>query len=139
MDTITARLTVCFEAPFWVGIYERETDGQYEVCKITFGAEPKDYEVYDFLLWNWHRLRFSPAVETGRAAESRVNPKRLRREIGRLLEAGGTGTKAQRALQLQREEGKAARKIVSREEREAEKDRRFALRQEKRKNKHKGH
>ena len=34
--------------------------GQLEACRIVFGAEPKDYEVYDFLLKNWHRLRFSP-------------------------------------------------------------------------------
>lgn len=37
-----------FEAPFWIGVYERFDEGYYEVCKITFGSEPKDYEVYDF-------------------------------------------------------------------------------------------
>ena len=34
-----------FEAPFWIGLYERTDNGRYEVCKITFGSEPKDYEV----------------------------------------------------------------------------------------------
>lgn len=42
-------LTVFFEAPFWVGVYERMDGERYEVCKITFGAEPKDYEVWEFL------------------------------------------------------------------------------------------
>ena len=37
-----------FEDPFWVGIYERYDDGQYEVCKITCGAEPKDYEAVSY-------------------------------------------------------------------------------------------
>ena len=46
-----------FEAPFWIGLYERYDDGKYEVCKITFGAEPKDYEVYDFLLKNWKKIQ----------------------------------------------------------------------------------
>ena len=46
MSTTKTSLTVTFEAPFWIGLYERESDGAYEVCKITFGAEPKDYEVY---------------------------------------------------------------------------------------------
>lgn len=53
---IKSSLTIMFEAPFWIGVYERYDDGQYEVCKITFGAEPKDYEVYEFLLKNWSKL-----------------------------------------------------------------------------------
>lgn len=44
-----SRLTVYFEDPFWVGIYERVCDGALEAAKITFGAEPKDHEVYAFL------------------------------------------------------------------------------------------
>ena len=27
-------LTICFESPFWVGIYERVDGDRYEVCKI---------------------------------------------------------------------------------------------------------
>ena len=38
-------LTVYFDAPFWVGVFERMEDGRLSVCKVTFGAEPKDYEV----------------------------------------------------------------------------------------------
>ena len=50
-------LTILFEAPFWIGLYERTDNGKYEVCKITFGSEPKDYEVYEFLLKNWHKQK----------------------------------------------------------------------------------
>ena len=57
-------LTILFENPFWIGLFERIDGDKYEVCKITFGAEPKDYEVYDFLLKNWHKLKFSPPVKT---------------------------------------------------------------------------
>ena len=46
---------------------------------------------------------------------------------------------AQQALQLQREQDKAARSRRSREDLEAEADRQFALRQEKRRENHKGH
>ena len=62
MQENACSLTVLFDAPFWVGIYERVSGGQLEACRIVFGSEPKDYEVYDFLLKNWHRLRFSPPV-----------------------------------------------------------------------------
>lgn len=39
------KLTVYFEDPFWVGVFERVEGGKLPVCKVTFGAEPKDYEV----------------------------------------------------------------------------------------------
>ena len=62
MDKVSGRLTVFFEEPFWTGVFERISEGQLSVCKVTFGAEPKDYEIYDFILKNYCRLRFSPAV-----------------------------------------------------------------------------
>ena len=36
------RLTVFFEDPFWVGVFERIESGRLSVCKVTFGAEPRD-------------------------------------------------------------------------------------------------
>lgn len=131
-------LTILFEAPFWIGLYERIDGDRYEVCKITFGAEPKDYEVYDFLLKNWHTLKFSPPVNTDRIEERKVNPKRKQREINSQLQDRGIGTKAQQALKLQHEQNKLERKTKSREQREAEKERQYILRQEKKKAKHKG-
>ena len=41
MEQGYARITVCFEAPFWIGVLEREWGGTLEVCKIVFGAEPR--------------------------------------------------------------------------------------------------
>lgn len=63
MDKTREMLTVYFEEPFWVGIFERISGGMLTVCKVTFGAEPKDYEVQEFILKHYSRLRFSPAVE----------------------------------------------------------------------------
>ncbi|MEG1869193.1 MAG: YjdF family protein, partial [Clostridiales bacterium] len=83
MEKTISKLTVFFEEPFWVGVFERETDGRYEVCKVTFGAEPKDYEVYDFMLKNYEKLHFSPSLEVGAVADKRINPKRMQREINR--------------------------------------------------------
>ena len=44
MDKVSIRLQVFFEEPFWVGIFEKDYNGKLSVCKVTFGAEPKDYE-----------------------------------------------------------------------------------------------
>lgn len=135
---IKSSLTIMFEAPFWIGLYERYDDGKYEVCKITFGAEPKDYEIYDFLLKNWKKLKFSPPIKSEIMEEKKINPKRLQREINNQLQDRGIGTKAQQALKLQHEQNKLERKTKSREQREAEKERQYALRQEKKKSKHRG-
>ena len=135
-----AKLTVLFEDPFWVGVYERETDGRYQVCKITFGAEPRDYEVWDYLLKNWGRLPFSRPSAAKAEAERRTNPKRVQREIKRSLQSmRGVGTKAQQALAAEREQGKLERKTVSRVQRETEQAHRFAQKQKKRKEKRRGH
>ena len=136
----TCTITVFFQDPFWVGLYERSSEDGYEVCKLTFGAEPKDYEVYALLLSRWRELAFSP-VQTGEKGSepARQNPKRERREIRKLQSRAPLGTKAQQALKLQRQEGKEARRAKSKAEKEAEVERKFQLRQEKRKEKHRGH
>ena len=136
MDSNLTRLTVLFEAPFWVGVFERFEGGTLSVCKVTFGAEPKDYDVFSYVLKNYARLRFSPAVAAA-VRQDAANPKRMQREIRR-TSSGGVGTKAQQALQLQREENKQERKGVTRQQREAEKQRQYDLKQRKRREKHRG-
>ena len=102
MDTTAATFTIYFEGPFWVGIYERTQNGSLEVCRVVFGAEPKDYEVYDFLLKYWGCMQFSPPVAAGQAPAEIRNPKRARRTAKQSMTHKGTGTKAQQALQMQR-------------------------------------
>ncbi|MDE7436821.1 MAG: YjdF family protein [Lachnospiraceae bacterium] len=137
MDKVSGKLTVFFEEPFWVGVFERISEGRLSVCKVTFGAEPKDYEIYDFVLKKYYHLRFSPAVATD-VKEAGRNPKRVQREVRKQVQNTGIGTKSQQALKLQQEQMKTERRILSRERREAEKERRFELKQQKRKEKHRG-
>lgn len=131
-------LTILFDDPFWIGLCERELDGRYEAARIVFGAEPKDYEIYAFVLRHWYALRFSPALP-GTAAKPRANPKRMQRQVRRQTAARGVGTKAQEALKLQLEQGRLERKARTRRERETEKARQFALHREKKREKHRGH
>lgn len=131
-------ITILFENPFWIGVYERTIENKYEVCKITFGQEPKDYEVYDFLIKNWSRLIFSKPISSIKEIERKINPKRMKRQINSQLENKGIGTKAQQALKIQHEQSKIERKIISREMKEMEKERKFYIRMQKKKQKHKG-
>ncbi len=131
-------LTVFFDDPFWVGVFERMDGGKLSVCKVTFGAEPKDYEVWEFVLGHYHELKFSPAVEaeTRQAAD---NPKRRQWNAGKQMARSGIGTKSQQALQMQLEQTKQERKVKSREQKLKEIERQFALKQQKKREKHKGH
>lgn len=131
-------LIVYFEDPFWVGVFERIEEGNLSVCKVTFGAEPKDYEVWEFVLRHYYELKFSPALKT-EIKQTADNPKRRQRNVKKQLRNVGIGTKSQQALAAQREEMKSERKQISKEQREAEKQRQFELKQQKRKEKHRGH
>ncbi len=41
MDKVSLRLIIFFEEPFWVGVFERITEGKLSVCKVTFGSDAK--------------------------------------------------------------------------------------------------
>lgn len=138
MDKVIERLHVFFEEPFWVGIFERIQDDKLSVCKVTFGAEPKDYEIFKFILENYYKLRFSPSVDSVVEENERINPKRLQREVRNQVQNVGIGTKSQQALKLQQEQGKTKRKVNSRKQREEEQARLFELKQQKKKEKHRG-
>ena len=138
MDTTCGRLTVFFEDPFWVGVIERIENRKLSVAKVTFGAEPKDYEVLELINRNYYHLQFSPAVETV-VKNTRKNPKRAQRDAKKQTLETGIGTKSQQALKLQQEQNKQERKVRSRERRETENQRLFELKQIKKREKHKGH
>ena len=138
MDKVSGKLTVYFEEPFWVGIFERIEDGKLSVAKVTFGAEPKDYEVQEYVQKYYFSLKFSPAVDTV-VKDIKRNPKKMQREAKKQMQEIGIGTKSQRALKLQQEQNKQERKVRSQEKKEAEKLRMFELKQQKKREKHKGH
>ena len=138
MEDVCGKLTVFFEEPFWVGLFERIEGDTLRVSKVTFGTEPKDCEVLAYVLEHYHELTFSPPV-SNETRERADNPKRRQRAAAKEMQKTGVGTRSQQALQAQREMMKVARKIVSKEEQEAEAQRRFELRQQKKKEKKRGH
>ena len=138
MNETIGVLTVYFDNPFWVGVFERIEDGKLSACKVTFGAEPKDYEVWEFVLRHYQDLKFSSAVKA-ELKQSADNPKRRQKNIKKQLQTVGVGTKSQQALAAQREELKIEHKKSSKEQRELEQQRKFDLRRNKRKEKHRDH
>ena len=135
----TGALTVLFEDPFWIGLFEVTDEEGFHVCKVTFGAEPTGQEIIEFVEKNWHKLKYSEGIETTSTLEIKKSPKRQLREARKQMVSQGIGTKSQQALKMQQERNKVERKQLSKAEREAERQRKFDLRQTKKKEKHKGH
>ena len=138
MGNGNCRLTVYFEEPFWIGVFERICDGKLSAAKVTFGAEPKDYEVQEYILKHYYHLCFSPAVAAA-VKEARKNPKRVQRDIKKQLQNVGIGTKSMQALKLQQEQNKQERKVKARMRKLEAAERLFELKQQKKTEKHKGH
>ena len=55
MDKTNGMLTVFFDEPFCVGIFERSEKGKLSAAKVTFGAEPRDSEVWDYVLRHYYQ------------------------------------------------------------------------------------
>ncbi|MGN2338176.1 YjdF family protein [Clostridium cagae] len=137
---ISVKLTVLFNEPFWIGVFEIEEDEYYKVSKVTFGSEPKESEIFDFVLKNYYSLKFIlQEVEDEKYLKKRENPKRVQRAIKKGVKSKGIGTKAQIAIKEQYETNKIQRKKKSKEENESEQIRKFQIKQNKKKEKHKGH
>ena len=107
-------------------------------CPTTFGAEPKDYEVQEYIQKCYFSLKFSPVVETV-VKDIKRNPKRMQREAKKQMLEIGIGTKSQQALKLQQKQNKQERKEKRRKKKEAEEQRMFELKQRQKREKRKGH
>ncbi|MFA6867009.1 MAG: YjdF family protein [Clostridia bacterium] len=141
MEATSIQLTVYYDGQFWIGLFEKRHNAKLSISRYVFGAEPQDNEIYDLILHNWNKLKFSPTVTVGKKPIVRRNPKVLQRKIkAAIMENGiGIGTKAQQAIKLQIEQRKIERNAYNMYERDKEKRKQFLLKQNKKKAKRKGH
>lgn len=136
------KATIFFDKRFWVGTFERTDKEGYAVARHVFGAEPSDPEVYEFVLNHYQELNFGVPKEFTLEIK-RMNPKRVQREVRRemekLKETGNPSTFSQDYMREELEKKKLEKEHRSSAEKEARKQEQFALRQEKKKAKHRGH
>ncbi len=76
----TGSLTILFEDPFWIGLFEVTDEDGLHVCKVTFGAEPTGQEIIEFVEKDLHKLEYSKGIEAKSLLETRKSPKRQLRE-----------------------------------------------------------
>lgn len=131
-------LNVFFEEAFWIGIFYLNDGSERFVEKVVFGAEPKDGEVYNYVLFHSQNLSFKAAYQVKIKSKSK-NPKRVLRIIKKQSSNLAIGTKSMQALKKQYEQSKHESKINQNRLKKDKKEYLFQLKQERRKAKKKGH
>lgn len=133
-------LTVYFDGQFYVGVLEKTEDMQLRAARMVFGAEPREGDVLRWVQSGYPGARLSAgAVEAdANPCSLASSPKRRQRQAARIVERGAS-TRAQQALALERELHASQRRIKRRERLDAQEQLRFAMKQAKRKQKHRGH
>ncbi|MGR8823284.1 YjdF family protein [Leuconostoc citreum] len=133
-------LTIIFDQPFYVGIFERRTGNTYEVSKINLGtSEPRDSLIYELLIENWSRVRFNTVnIANTERIQKKVNPKRMQRLAKKTLKSG-LSTKAQEAVKLAQTAQKLEKKKHKSLKNQEIKEQRYLLSQKKKSEKHRGH
>lgn len=136
------KATILLEKSLWVGIFERTDKEGYSAARHIFGSEPSDPEVYEFVLTHYSELKFG-ASKAVTIEIQRMNPKRLqrevRREMERVKETSAPSTFAQDYMREELEKNKKEKKSRSSAEKRAHKEEQFTLKQEKKKEKQRGH
>jgi hypothetical protein len=135
---VIGKATVYFDDPFWVGVFERQSNNGYSVARVVFGAEPSEAELYQFVLLHYRRIVYSEPLPDVPPPVKPKNFKRRLRESQQSIQEHGVGGKAHEAMRLELEKNKTERKQVSAAERTAEQEKQFLLRQEKHRQKKRG-
>ena len=80
MNQTSLSITVFFEDPFWIALFEYREDPFSYLKRVVFGSEPSEQLVYDWVIQNWYELCFHEAVEAVTKKAAHKNPKRSQRE-----------------------------------------------------------
>lgn len=138
-------ITVMFDPPFWIVLFEKIEDGKYSVAREVIGSsEPSNSELKIFFNRLYlNEICYSVPAENDddNNQKKSFNFKRMQREIKKMTVENDTKytfSKAQAELKKQQELNKQEKKSLSKEEREKERDRRFEQKQQKKKQKLRG-
>lgn len=135
-------VTVTFDEPFWVALFECFIEGTYSVAKeVISTSEPTVSELSLFFeKLDWQRLHYTQPKEdnTRKLKVSFKRQQRLARKSTENCEFKYAFTKAQQELKKQSKIDHKEKKKQYKLQLEENKERKFQLRQAKKKQKHKG-
>ncbi|PFK45962.1 5-formyltetrahydrofolate cyclo-ligase [Bacillus cereus] len=133
-------LTVYHDGQYFVGIITQDEKGKLHGARYIFGAEPSDEEIISFV--NEEMLSYFQAfARCGVEVREKRRPKNIKRIIRQAAKEISSSrlTKAQEAIQLSYELRKQEKRVLAKEQREAEKQRKRLIKVQKAKQKHRGH
>jgi hypothetical protein len=136
------KLTVYHDGQFYIGLIQIISKRKFKAYRYTFGKEPKDQEVLDFVLKhliNFIEIHDQKGVSIVQSKLfKRVNPKRLQRRAAREMKQPKISTKAQEALKAEHEYRKKEKQVTSKRLREEKKAYIRKIKVQKAKSRHKG-
>jgi hypothetical protein len=137
-------ITILFDPPFWVALFEKIENDKYSVAKAIIGAsEPTEVEIANFLNnLDLDELQYTMPIATAKAHKEKISFKKrqkLTREATSESKVKHVYSKSQALLKEQFEANKIEQKTLSKLQKEEIEQRKFDLKQIKKKEKHKGH
>ena len=133
-------LQVFFDDPFWVGLFSLADNDSVKYCRVVFGKEPSDAELYEYLQKNYYRLKFTESESTDQPKTVSDNPKRRQRQISKVIHNNiGTRKSYEIVKQSLTQSSHKAKHIEQRKKREDRIEYLMNLKRIKHREKHKGH
>lgn len=133
------QLVVFYDEQFWLAVFEKIESDSMQVLKKIYPTEPKESDLYDFILNQWQGMCFSEEMSIKQKENKTLSYKKQQQKVKKELDNNGISTKSQMAIQLQREQNKKQKRQLSQFEKEQQKRIKFNLKQAKKKEKKKGH
>ena len=139
MEKIETVLTVYHDGQFFSAVIETQSEAGCRAARRVFAAEPSGPELLELVCREYATWKFGEVTEAGGSLMPRANnPKRRQREASRAQQKAGPSTHAQAALAAQREaNGATAKRRNAQDKRQRTKEQ-YALRAQKKKQKHRG-
>jgi|WetSurMetagenome_2_1015567.scaffolds.fasta_scaffold50076_4 hypothetical protein len=139
-------VNIVYDNSFWIVLFEMNDENGYSVAREVIGtSEPTGSDLYLFFSHlDYNRLKYTnPSLRSlTRSFQYRIGYKKRQRQIKREKQRGdhkNTFTKAQAELKRQFLENKTEAKSVRRIMRMDKEEHKFRIKQQKRKEKHRGH
>ena len=139
-------ITITFESPFWIALFEMNDERGYSVAREVIGvSEPTGSDISLFFArLDFARLAYSTPTlcELDNKRHRTMSYKRMQKKIKREvenMEFKYTFSKAQTELKKMHQEKKGERKCLTKHINEKKKERKFQMKQQKRFEKHRGH
>lgn len=135
------KLTIYFDGQFWIGIVEMFENNKLKVCKHTFGSEPKDSEILDFIFHDMVPLLNSTSGVKNSIDKSKnkiINPKRLIKLAAKEMKNQGVSNKSYEVLRIELEQKKKMKQCITRQKKEELQEKKRQMKIQKRKAKHRG-